>query len=99
MYIYYTNISQGDDLYMFAWLYEFYFDDNVTIAKSTVMLVWSTIVQVSCGVSLFRIFNHCSTVPYHKEWNNPGFSYVSFLPIPITSVAQLSGEGPGPLGM
>lgn len=31
MYIYYTNISQGDDLYMFAWKY---FDDNVMIQIS-----------------------------------------------------------------
>lgn len=76
-----------------------YFDDNVTIAKFTVMLVLSTTVQVSCSVSLFRILNHCSIVRYRREWKHPGFSYVSSLPIPVTSVGQLSGEGPGPLGM
>lgn len=99
MYIYYTNISQEGwpvHVCLATWIY---FDDNVTIAKSTVMLVLSTTVQVSCSVSLFRILNHCSTVRYRREWKHPDFSYVSSLPIPVTSVGQLSGEGPGPLGM
>lgn len=72
LYVYLLHEYQsGGDVHvcLAVWIY---FDDNVTLAKSTVVLVSSTMVQVSCSVFPLPICNHCSTVRYRREWKHPG---------------------------